>query len=178
MRKWLVLLLLACPAFAQRKLPPRVPVRAESMEGIVKQAMEQLGNDRKVYERDIEVLRHLRLAGDALADSMQPHNALQKAYDEVIEAKRLNPELTVMQGVLKLQAELEAALRSVANADFGRIRSMLRDEALRPASRIVVRNASKLEDELQVWLRVQQLIADHAKNLSEVSSLSLRAAEP
>ena len=60
---------------------PRGP-QAAAAEMAVKQAAEQLGNDRKMYERDLEVLRHLRAADEVLTDPMQPLTAVQKAYEE------------------------------------------------------------------------------------------------
>ena len=65
-------------------------------ETAIRSAMEQLTNDRKIYDRDLSVLLHIRSADDALADTMQPNNAIQKAFDEIQEAKRFNPEIPVM----------------------------------------------------------------------------------
>jgi uncharacterized membrane-anchored protein len=173
---------LAVPIAAQTP-PPRV-VRAERSsqtsgvaEIAVKQASEQLVAIKKICERDIAVLAHLRAADDALADAMQPANAVQKAYEEVGAAKGLGPEFFVMQGVMRTERALEDARRSPMTADFGRLRSTLRDEAVGPASRVAVRDALRLEDEALAWLKVQQLIADHLRALSEISSQSLRAAE-
>src|SRR6266851_3552550 len=79
----------AFPILAQTQPPPRV-VRAERSlqtsgvaEVAVKQAAEQLVGLRKICERDVAVLAHLRAADDALADAMQPANVVQKAYEEV-----------------------------------------------------------------------------------------------
>ncbi|MDQ6800966.1 MAG: hypothetical protein M3041_09035 [Acidobacteriota bacterium] len=156
---------------------PRPSQTADIAEGAVKQAMQQLGETKKICERDIGVLAHLRAADDALADTMQPTNAIQKAYEEVGAAKALSPEFFVMQGVVKSERVLEEARRSPMTADFGRLRSVLRDEALGPASRVAVRDALRLEDEALGWLRVQQLIADHLRSIAEISNQSLRAAE-
>ena len=143
----------------------------------VKQSMEMLAAVRKTVERDAEVLGHLRAADDALVDNMQPSNAIQKAYEEVEKAKSLGPEFNVMQGVIKAERELEGARRSPVSADFGHLRSVLRDEALGPATRLVVRNAQRLQEETVAWLRVQELIAGHVRALSEIASSSLQASQ-
>jgi hypothetical protein len=108
---------------------------------------------------------------------MQPANALQKATDELNEAKRLMPDFTVVQGVIRVQNALEDAGRSPAGADFGHLRSLLRTEALNPASRVVVRNALRLQEETVAWLKIQQLIADHLHTLTDLASESLKASE-
>jgi len=82
-----------------------------------------------------------------------------------------------MQGVVKSERALEDARRSPMTADFGRLRAILRDEAVGSASRVAVRDALRLEDETLAWLRVQQLIAEHLRSISEISNQSLRAAE-
>jgi hypothetical protein len=156
---------------------PRSSMTADMAEVAVKQAMEQLVALKKTCERDIGVLTHLRAADDGLADPMQPAIVLQKAYDEVDAAKTMGPEFFVMQGVVKSERVLEDALRSPMTADFGHLRSVLRDDALGPASRVAVRDALRLEDEALGWLKVQQLIADHLRSIAEISSQSLRAAE-
>jgi len=150
---------------------------AEMAEGAVKQAMQQLGDVKKTCERDIGVLTHLRAADDVLTDPMQPENAVQKAFEEVGAAKALVPDFLVMQGVVHAERVLEDARRSPMTADFGRVRALLRDEAVGPASRVAVRDALRLEDEAMAWLRVQQLIAEHLRSISEISNQSLRAAE-
>jgi len=150
---------------------------ADTAESAVKQATEQLVMLRKICDRDLEVLAHIRTADKALVDPMQPENALQKAWEEVQTAIRLEPEFYVRQGVIRAKNEIEGARRSPASADFGRLRAVLRNEALGPASRVVVRNALRLEDELVAWLKVQQLIGDHLRALSDISSNSLRASE-
>jgi hypothetical protein len=86
---------LAYPIMAQT--PPRARVFRSSMaadnaETAVKQAAEQLVAVKKICERDVGVLAHLRAADDALADPMQPANAVQKAYEEVGAAKALGPD--------------------------------------------------------------------------------------
>jgi hypothetical protein len=178
----LALLLLAIPLLAQapprqRMKPPMATPGAPMAEMAVKNAAEALANARKGYDRDLEVLRHLRTADDALADNMQPENAIQKAYEEVDAAHRLNPEFTTLQGVIKAQDALDSARRSPHSADFGHLRAIVRDEAFRPAARQAVQNATRLQSEITAWLHVQQLIADHLNNLSEITGESLRAAE-
>jgi hypothetical protein len=185
-RLLIVLTLVSASALAQTSGPPRnrPPVpgfrpgpAVQSAEMAVKQAMEQLANVRKGIERDVEVLNHLRTADDALVDNMQPSNAIQKAYEQVEEAKRLAPDFTVMQGVIKIERELEAARRSPLGADFGHLRSILRDEALGPASRVVARNALRLQEETLAWMKIQELIATHVRTLAEIAGDSLRAAQ-
>jgi hypothetical protein len=182
MRRFAIALSLAALAGSIAAQPtrvrgPRPSQTADIAEGAVKQAMQQLGEIKKICERDIGVLTHLRAADDALADTMQPTNAVQKAYEEVGAAKALSPEFFVMQGVIKAERVLEDARRSPMTADFGRARSILREEAVGPASRVAVRDALRLEDEMLSWLRVQQLIADHLRQISEISNQSLRATE-
>jgi len=183
-RLFVVLMLLAAPLLAQtrERRPPvgyRTPpnLGAQSAEAAVKQAMEQLVTMKKVVDRDIEVLTHLRAADAALVDNMQPTVSIQKAYEEVEKAKALNPEFNVMQGVIKNERELEGARRSPIGADFGHLRTILRDEALGPASRVVVREALRLQEETAAWMKVQELIAAHVRALSDIASDSLRAAQ-
>ncbi len=159
-----------------RFMPPRGP-QAGTAEMAIKQAIEQLGNEKKLYDRDLEVLRHLRGADEALTDAMQPLTAVQKAYEEVGAAKALRPELPVMQGIIKSQEELENARRSPLSADFGRLRAALRSQAIGPAARIVARNGLRLQDEALSWLKVQELIAVHLRTLAEITGESLRAAQ-
>lgn len=171
---------LAAPMAAQtppRARGPRPSQTADIAEGAVKQAMQQLGDIKKICERNIGVLTHLRAADDGLTDPMQPANAVQKAYEEVGAAKALVPDFFVMQGVIRAERVLEDARRSPMTTDFGRARSLLREEAVGPASRVAVRDALRLEDETLAWLRVQQLIADHLRSISEISNQSLRATE-
>jgi hypothetical protein len=183
MRRFAIALLMAALAgstaaqTSPRPMRPRPSPSADIAEGAVKQAMQQLGDIKKICERDIGILTHLRAADDALTDPMQPANAVQKAYEEVGAAKVLVPDFLVMQGVIRAERVLEDARRSPMTTDFGRARSVLRDEAVGPASRVAVRDALRLEDETLAWLRVQQLIADHLRAISEISNQSLRAAE-
>jgi hypothetical protein len=182
-RLFLVLILAGASALAQqpRDRVIRQPIRVGPGPGVaeaaVKQSMEQLASMRKMYERDIEVLNDLRGADDALADAMQPSIAIQKAYESVVRAHGRNPEFLVLQGVIKTEHELESARRSPIGADFGRLRSILRDEALGPASRLAARNSLRLQEETLAWLKVQDLIGAHMRALTEIAGESLRAAQ-
>jgi len=182
-RLFVVLTLAAVTAFSQtppgrRTIGPRPNFAgAENAEMAVKQSMERLTQERKIFDRDTAVLGHLRTADEALVDNMQPSNAIQKAYEEVIEAKRLNPEFFVMQGVIAAERELEAARRSPVGADFGHLRTVVRNEALGPATRAVIRNAQRLQEETVAWMKVQELIAAHVRTLSDIASQSLQASQ-
>jgi hypothetical protein len=174
----LLLLAVATALVAQpSSRPRRIMPHANSAEMAIKQAAEQLATEKKMFERDIEVLRRLRNADAALADAMQPATAIQKAYEEVDAAKSLGAEFLVMQGVSRTLHLLEEARRSPGAADFGRLRSILRDQALGPASRVAVRNALRLQEETLAWMRVQELISVHLRTISEITSESLRAAQ-
>ena len=177
----LVLAAISVPMLAQRSAaPPRVLrplVGAQTAEMAVKQAAEQLVNLKKIFDRDIAVLGHLRAADEALADPMQPTVAIQKAYEHVVAAKALNPEFLVLQGVIRSERELEGARRSPISADFGRLRSIIRDEALGPASRLAAGNALRLEEDALAWIKVQELISGHLRMLSEIAGESLRASQ-
>ena len=188
MRKLFVALTLVCAAaLAQSSRTPQprprppggriVPPGASAAEAAVKQSMEQLVVMKKVFDRDVEIMSHLRTADDALVDNMQPSIAVQKAYEEVGAAKRLLPELIVLNGLVKVEAELEAARRSSMTADFGRLRAVLREQALGPQSRILARNAARLQEETVAWIRVQELISAHVRTMSEIVGDALRAAE-
>jgi hypothetical protein len=183
-RLFFVLILAGVTALAQTRdrinrppTGPRGTPGANAAEMNVKQAMEQLANMKKMYDRDVEVLNHLRGADDALADNMQPSNAIQKAYESVVKAHTLLPEFLVLQGVIKSEQELESARRSPMTADFGHVRSVLREDALGPASRLAERNALRLQEEALAWLRVQELISAHVRTLTEISGDSLRASQ-
>lgn len=186
MRRCLVplLVIVSMPLFAQVPPPRRGVVirpsrgpQAFTAEAAVKQAMEQLGEEKKIYDRDLEVLKHLRNADIALTDPMQPNNAIEKAFDEVGTAKGLNPDFLVYQGCVKAAQALEDAKRSPMSADFGRLRATLRSEATGPATRVVARNGARLQDETLAWIRIQELISSHLRQLAEITSESLRAAE-
>jgi hypothetical protein len=173
--------LMVSAAFAQAppslRQNPRVVSRPMSAESAVKQAMEAMVEERKAFERDVAVLRHIREADDALTDPMQPSNAIQKAYDHIDEARRLMPEFVVMQGLNKVFHDLTEARRSPVSADFGRLRMTVKTEAEGPASRVAVRNALRLEDETLMWIKVQEMIAMHLRTLSEIASESLRESQ-
>lgn len=174
-----LVLALAIPLCAQSK--QRVVYRnadaVATADAMIKGAAELLANDRKAIERDIQVLRQLRQADAALADDMQPSNALEKAHDAVSKAKDLGPEFYVMQGVIKAEQALDDARRSPSLADLSHLRTIVRDDALRPASRVAIRNAQRLQEETVAWLSVQQLITNHLKTLSDLEHESLQAAE-
>ena len=169
---------MAATAFAQApmRVKPAGPY-ANAAEMAIKQAMEALGDRRKAVERDTEVLRRLRSADVALTDPMQPETAVQKAYEEVDKAKSLMPEPAVMQGVIKVERELEGARRSPASADFARLRAILHEQALVPASRVAARDSLRMEEETVAWLRVQELISAHVRALAEIAGESLRATQ-
>lgn len=172
--------LFAAPLLAQSTPSRRVvrpPARAGSAEIAVKQALEQLAEDKKLVERDIAVLRHIQTADEALTDPMQPANAIQKAYEHIDAAKSLMPEFLVMQGVVRVHQVIGEARRSPSSADFGRLRSVLQHEAKGPASRLVIRNAMRMEEEALAWLRVQELIAQHLRAMSEITGESLRISQ-
>ena len=139
--------------------------------------MEQLANRKKIFERDLAVLQHLRTADNALADTMQPNNAIEKAFEEVQAAHRLDPDFDVIQGVIKAERALEEARRSATTADFGHLRGIVRGEAGGPAARVVARNGTKLQEETLAWIKVQELISSHLRALSEIAADSLRAVQ-
>lgn len=181
MRRALVVLaaVLTCAVVVAQRPPrgARPSQRALTAEGAVKQAMEQLGEEKKVLERDLQALAHLRTADKALTDPMQPSVAVQKAFEEVSEAARLNSDPFVGNGLIRVRQALEEARRSPGSADFGRLRSVLRREAIGPSSRLVVTKATALQDETVAWIRVQELIAMHLRTLSELTGESLRASQ-
>lgn len=170
------LILVSHQVSAQRPPVRRFAQPALTAEMAVKSAMEQLAAEKRIFERDIQILAHLHQADDALADAMQPSNAIQKAYDHVDKAKSLDPEFFVKQGVIKVHQELEVARRSPGMADFGRLRMFLR-EAEGPAARVATRNALRLEEEIFAWMKVQELISQHVRAVSEIAGESLRAAQ-
>ena len=176
-----VIALFAAGSLLAQSRPPsrqamRVMPRAAQAEAALKQAMDMLGEERKAFERDLEVLKHIQAADAALTDPMQPSNAIQKAYDEIDKAKQLRPEFFVMQGVIKIANDLTEARRSPPSADFGRLRAVLQEHAEGPASRLVVSNALRLEEETLMWIKIQELIALHLKTLSELAGDSLRGS--
>jgi hypothetical protein len=179
-----VLSMLAFSLSAQSPQPRRVlrpnprgyNMQAASAEAAVKQAMEQLVPLKKNFDRDLEVLGHLLAAEEALGNDMQPHNALQKASDEVDEARRFAVDGATVQGVIKMQELLEQANRSPAVAEFSRLRALLHTEATGPAQRAVARNGSALQEEILAWIKVQELINGHLRAMTEISAESVRAS--
>lgn len=184
MRRTLALLIgsISLVAMAQSHSPETARQRrstnhAIAAERAARQAYDQVKIDQRVFENDVAVLRRLREADRALADSTQPVNALQTAYEAVDAAYRLGPESSVMSGVIRILRELDQARRSPAMSDFERLRSLLAEEALTPASRVVVRNSLRLEEETIAWLKVQEAIGAQLRLLSDVKHASLVAAQ-
>lgn len=155
----------------------RPPSRAQAAEMAVKQAAEQVAAEKKEVERAVDVLRRLRNADRALADAMQPATAIQTAFEEVEAARALGPDFLVLQGIARTSRKLQDARRSPASADFGHLRSILRDEAVGPASRVAVQHALLLQDEALAWMKVQELVAVHLRTISEITGESLRASQ-
>jgi hypothetical protein len=149
---------------------------AQQAEMAVKGAMERLANDRKAIELALKVLGHIRAADRALIDPMQPTIAVQKSFEEISEAERLNVNPYLAVGIIRTRQAIDNARKSPATADFGQLRSVLREYALGPVQRDVVRVASALHDETVQWLAVQELIGAHLKSLADITAQSLRAA--
>ena len=175
---------LSLPLFAQptprRTMGPSSG--AETAERAIQQASEQLVMIKKICERDVAVLGHVRAADKALMDSMQPDNAIQKAYEEIDAAKMAEalvppPDFVVTQGLGAAGQEIDNARRSPASADFSHLRTVVRERALVPASRVAVRNAMRLNEEARAWLRVQTMVAGYVQTLTDIASASLRASE-
>ena len=174
----LTLAFVCLPVFAQTRRPaPPINTITYNAEAAIKQAMENLGNEKKIYERDLEALQRVRNADAALTDPMQPNNAIQKAIDELAAADPLVSDLFVKNGIIKARQQVEEARRSPASADFGRLRASLRTDALGPTIRLVARNGARLQEETLAWIRIQELISMHLKALAEMTSASLRAAQ-
>lgn len=165
---------------AQPRPPRRMPLRgaAARAEIAVKEAAEELEAVRETYERDVNVLAHLRAAQKALRDAMQPAAAVEKAWDQVERAKSLigHDPGAVGQMTLRAHGAIESARRSPGSADFDRLRSMVQD-AIDPASRVAASNALELEDQILDWIKVQQMISNHLRRMSEIAGDSLRAAQ-
>ena len=173
----LVVTLVSTAVLAQpRRRPPAIG-HAVSAESAVKEAIEQLGEEKKAIERDLAVLGHIRGSDRALGDTMQPSVAVQKAFEEISEAERLNADFFVRQGLIRARQALEDARRSPGAADFERLRGVIRTEALGPSSRLVVRNALRLQEETIAWIRVQEAINLHLKTLADITGESLRASD-
>ncbi|HEX6100530.1 MAG TPA: hypothetical protein VF432_29715 [Thermoanaerobaculia bacterium] len=183
-RMFVVLLVLSVPMFvpigltAQRR-PPRMSITDGplSADAVLKQSIEHLGIEKKNMDRDLQVLARIRAADRALTDPMQPSVAVEKAFEEISEAERLNADFYVQQGIIRVRQEMAAARRSPASADFGRLAALIREHALGPASRVVVRNAIRLQEETLGWIAVQEKIATHLKMLAEITGESLRASD-
>ena len=171
----------AVPLLAQtpppRRVIPRGALPADGASAAIKVAIEQLTNQKKIYDRDMEVLKHVRVADAALIDPSQPMNALQKAFEEIEKAKSLVPDFVVMDGLTKTSRVLDDARRSPGAADFGRLRAIVAQLAERPAARAVVNNVARLEDDILSWLKVQEAISVHLRVLSEIAGESLRASQ-
>lgn len=173
----LVVTLVSTSMFAQpSRRRPIAPGSAAAAESAVKEAMEELGEERKAFERDLKVLNFIRDSDKSLVDAMQPTVALQKAHDAISEAERLNGDFFLEQAIINARQEIDNALRSPGAADFARLRARLRD-ALGISSRLVVRNALRLQEETIGWLKVQELISMHLKTLADISGESLRASD-
>ena len=98
--------------------------------------------------------------------------------EKVIEkAILLKPDFPVMQGLLKTKQVLEDARRSPLAADFGRLRALVTQHAERPATRTVIGNATRLEEDILSWLKVQEAISVHLRMLSEIAGDNLRISQ-
>ena len=146
-------------------------------EMAVKQAAERLVDTRKALERELQVLTHIRASDKALIDPMQPIIAVQKAYEEISEAERLNANPYLAPGIIRARQVVDAARKSPATADFGHLRATIRDDALGPVQRNVVRGATQIHEETVAWLSVQELISTHLKSLADITNEGLRAAD-
>ena len=172
--------LLCATLEAQR--PQRRPMTpgiqsAQNAEMAIRLAAERLAEMRKAVERQLQVLAHVRSSDAALVDAMQPTVAVQEAYEHLIKAESLNQDPFVRQGLMRARQTSDAARKSPGTADFGQLRSVIREEALGPASRLAMRSATALQDETLAWMTVQELIAIHLKTLSEITGEALRAAQ-
>lgn len=176
----LIVVLHTAVAVAQPRQPRRMQLRgaAERAEMVVKDAAEELTRASEIYERDVKVLAHLRAAQKALADAMQPSAAIEKAWDHTSKAAGLvsSDPGAVGQMTLRAHAAVENARRSPGTADFDRLRSMVQD-AIDPAARVAAANALELEDQILDWIKVQQMISNHLRRMSEIAGDSLRAAQ-
>jgi hypothetical protein len=175
----LAVCVLAFPVWSQQRRPVerRGPSPATSVEIALRNAIEQFAGRKKMYERDFKVLEHLQRADEILTDPMQPATAIQRSWEQVREAERLEPEFLVMQGVIRARQELESARRSPSSSDFGRLRATLQSEAIGPSRRLVARNALALEEETLEWLRAQEAISRHLREMAELAAESLRRSQ-
>lgn len=172
-----VTLMCAGSAFTQ-PVAWRSPMKhAQPAETAIQAAMEQLGRERKIVEREVLILKHLHVADDALTDPMQPSVSIQKAFDEVSEATRLNStDMRVRNGVVEVLQVIVDARKSPTSADFGRLRGILRTEATGPATRYALRITAALQEETIAWLRVQRLIGDHLAELADIQGGTLQTS--
>ena len=182
MRTLFLLVLVSTSVFAQqprtvRRTPPTASQNVQQAEMAVKNAIERFGNERKALETMLEVHAHIRNADRALVDPMQPSIAIQKAFEEISEAQRKNAEPFLDSGLIRARNEIDAARKSPMSADLGRLRGIIRGQALGPSSRLVVRTSTTLQRETLAWISVQELIATHMKSLAEVTGEGLRTAQ-
>lgn len=152
-------------------------MHAMQAESLIRSAAQNLAAAKAAHDRDMKILRHLRSAEESLTDSMQRHATIQKAWEHVSAAEDLVTDFTVKQGVIRTRQELDVARRSPASADFERLRSTLRSEAVGPAVRLIVRRASELQEDLLAWIKIQELIASHLRQLSEITYEGLRESQ-
>lgn len=176
----LLLVVMTSNAVAQSHPPRRMHPRGATLaaENAVKAAAEELERVKEMYERDVQVLAHLRAAQAALEDAMQPSVALEKAWDHVDKAKGLlaSHPGAVAQRTRDVHRELETARRSPSSADFDRLRGLL-GRANLSAAHVAATNALALEEQILAWIKVQQMISDHLRRMSEIAGDSLRAAQ-
>lgn len=176
----LVLLFLAFESLAQPRIYRSAQARraADNAEMAVKSAADELENAKETYERDVKVLAHLRAAQKGLTDAMQPAAAIEKAWEHVNKAYGLigfDPG-PVGQMTLRARDAIESARRSPGSTDFDRLRNIVQD-AIDPAARVAAANALELEVQILDWIKVQQLISNHLRRMSEIAGESLRAAQ-
>lgn len=172
-----VTLLCAGSAFAQPVAWLSSGRQARSAETAIQAAVEQLGRERKVVEREVLILKHLHVADDALTDPMQPSVSVQKAFDEVSEARRLeSSDVRVRNGIVDALEVIDDARKSPTSADFGRLRSILRTEATGPAARYALRITAALQEETIAWLKVQRMIGDHLAELADIAGGTLQTS--
>lgn len=169
-------------AATAQQLPVRQmfgPSYAESVSGQVNEAAKRLVDWKKLVDGDLEALALFRAADVALTDPMQPSVAIQKALDAVLDAKRALREspfnMAVRNGAVKMEGVLEDARRSPADADFERLRVLLREHCTGPATRLVAGHAAVLHEETVAWIAAQERIATHLRQLTETAAATLRA---
>jgi hypothetical protein len=150
---------------------PRIrTLEVDRLRSTINRMAEQLGEERKRYERSVAILRHLRTADKALIDAMQPTVAVQKALDEVMKAEGLSPN---SNSLVAMRQELERARLSPTTADFDRLRRLLRENTIDPFARGVLGTAASLQRELTAWLALQNDIANHMDALNQTIGAGL-----